>query len=172
MDNINDIFGTISSHMLEGIMMHDQLYRFFLFLRLNKFAKKQEDQYKDESKEYHKINKYFITHKNRLIKWIPIEISEYIPREWYESNRRDITPKDVREGTIFALSSWISWEEESLELYKRCYTDALNLGNVEDLTILQDLVDDVSKELKEANELRILLSGMNFDPIEILELNK
>lgn len=152
-------------------MLHDQLYRFFLYLRLNVFAKRQEVQYTKESNEYHKLNKYFIQHKNTLIKWIPIEISEVIPREWYTGNRLDISPTDVKNGTIFALATWTDWEERSKALYERCYKDALSLGCVEDLSLLQELVDDTAKELKDANELKILLSGMNYDPIEIMEMN-
>lgn len=172
MNSDTDVFATISNRMLGGIMFHDQMYQYFLFLRLYSFAKDHKKHYNEESKAYQKINKYFITHRNMLIGNKPVNPSGYIPNEWYSKDRSETTPSDIRKAVIFAISSWIGWERETKELYTHCYNKLMELGFAAESDEVMKLVKNVDDELADAESLQLYLSAMDYDVIEIMEMNK
>lgn len=65
---LEEIFSEISAHMLEGLMVHDQMSRYYCFLGLEKYARYHQKQYIAESKNYSELNSYYCCHHNKLIK--------------------------------------------------------------------------------------------------------
>ena len=165
------VFAKVNNRLLSGMMFHDEMYRFYLFLRLYSFAKDHRKHYKEESASYQKLNKYFITHRNKFIKDRKINVEQYIPMEWFSKERQDLSPEDIRNAVIFGMKVWISWEKETKEMYTDAYNDLLKLGYAAEAEYILGLVKDVDKELCDAQGLELKLQGMNFDPIEIMNMN-
>lgn len=157
--------------MIEGIMLHDQLYQIFLFVRLNKYANVQKERHKEETKARRRLNEYFIKHNNRLIKETGINFGNVIPIEWYDKSRFDFSIDDVRKTAIFAFRTWVQWEKDTKILYEKMYYDLITEHFISDAEHVLDLIKDVSKELNEAEEQMLYLDNVGYDPVEIMELN-
>ena len=171
MSDYRSIFSEINSHMLQGIMMHDQLYRLFLFLRLNKFAAFHKKQYREEDDNYKALNKFYITHQNKLIAEGRFSTSDLIPIDWYEKTRYDISPADIRNCVRFSISAWVNWERSTKELYSVSFRKLLDEERVDEANFVNELLKDVSKELNKAEELQLYLDAIDYDIIEIMDMN-
>lgn len=171
MDEIKAIFAAINSHMVEGVMLHDQLYQLFLFLRLNKYAKEQKKRYDEESKARQKLNEYYIKHRNSLIDNKRVIINDLIPVEWYQKDRFSIEGGDVSKAVRYAINTWTDWERRTKDLYADSYGSALRLGFMAEADYILTLVKDVDKELAEAEDLHLFLEAINYDVIEIMDKN-
>lgn len=166
------IFSDLNAHMVEGVMLHDQLYQFFMFLRLYVFAKQQKKRYDEETKSRRKLNEYYICHRNSLLSDSKVNASNIIPMEWYQKTRYDMQPEDIRKAVRYALSTWCSWEKQTKDLYSESYRTLLNNGFTAEAQHVLKLLKDVDEELKEAEDLLLYYEAMNFDPIEIMEDNE
>lgn len=172
-ENESCVFSKINSHLLEGLMFHDELYRLFLFLNLDVFAKEHKKRYEEESKSYRKLNKYYITHRNSLIEQqTPDSSNRVIPDDWYEKSRFDILPEDVCNYVSSALVAWVNWERETKELYTDAYNKLIEFGFAAEANYVMNLVKDVDDELAEAESLLIKLEDVKYDIVEIIEMNR
>lgn len=173
MNDYRSIFSEINSHMLQGIMMHDQLYRLFLFLRLYTFAKFHKKQYREEDTNYKKLNKYYIRKQNKLITEGPVNASNtIIPLEWHSKTRYDLSADEVRNAVQFSIGTWVDWERRTKELYSASYRKLIDLGYVAEAQHIAKLLKDVDKELSEAEDLQIRLNAIGYDLIEIMDMNE
>lgn len=166
------IFSDINAHMVSGVMLHDQLYQMFLFLRLYKFAKEQKKRYDEETKSRRALNKYYICHRGCMLSDSKVNASSVIPIEWYQKSRYDMQPEDIRKAVNFALSTWCNWEKETKDFYSVSYHKLFDNGFMAEANYVSKLLDDVDNELAEAEDLLLYFEAMNFDPIEIMEYNK
>lgn len=172
-ENETSVFSLIRSHMLEGLMFHDQMYNAFLFLRLYKFAKDHKKHYKEENKSFKKLNKYYITHRNKLIEETKLDFSNsVIQPEMYKKTRFDVTDDDIRNYVAYLMDLWVDWERKSKELYTEGYNKLIEYGFAPESEIIMDLVKDVDDELAEAESLQLELEAMKYDVIEIMKMNE
>lgn len=172
MSTDSDVFAKIVNRMLSGIMFHDQMYQYFLFLRLYSFAKTHKKRYNEESNAYQKVNKYYITHRDALIEERPVNPVSYIPVEWRKMARFNLTSDDIRKATIFAANSWVTWEQQTKTIYTDCYNDLIKLGYAAEADLVMGFVRDVDKELSEAVDIQLYLEAIKYDMTEIMEMNK
>ena len=45
MASVEDIFANLSAHMIEGLMIHDQMASYYKFLNLRSYAECHEERY-------------------------------------------------------------------------------------------------------------------------------
>ena len=64
---VEEIFKEVSKHMIEGLMFHEQLSEYYLFLGLDGYSKCHDYHYLCESKAFSKLNKMFVTLFNKLL---------------------------------------------------------------------------------------------------------
>ena len=154
-------------------MMHDQLYRMFLFLRLYKFAKFHKKQYREEDTAYKNLNKYYIRKQNKFIVENGVNASNHIiPLDWYSKTRYDLTSDEIRNAVQFSIGFWVDWERRTKELYAASYKKLLDFGYVAEAQHIGKLLKDVDKELSEAEDLQIRLNAIGYDLIEIMDKEK
>ena len=170
--NETSVFSLIRAHMLEGLMFHDQMYNAFLFLRLYKFAKEHKNHYRDESKCFQQLNKYFITHRNQLIEDAKLDFSNVIPSELYGKTRFDVTDEDIKNYVIYLTDGWVDWERKTKELYTECYNKLIEYGFAAESAFIMNLVKNVDDELAEAESLQLELEALGYDVIEIMKMNE
>lgn len=172
-ENETSVFSLIRTHMLEGLMFHDQAYNAFLFLRLYKFADEHKKHYKEENKSFRNLNKYYITHRNKLIEEKKPDFSNsVITSEIYTKTRFDITDDELRKQVRYLIDRWVDWERKSKELYTEGYNKLIEYGFAAESKVIMKLVKDVDDELAEAESLQLELEAMNYDVIEIMKMNE
>ena len=116
---VEEIFATISSHMVKGLMIHTQLADYYDFLGLCGYKRCHEYHALKETCSYRGINRYYINHYNKLVVEQPIENPEVIPQNWYQYTRQDVDANTKRNAVKNGLDKWVEWEQETKKLYEQ-----------------------------------------------------
>ncbi len=168
--NVEEIYSTLSGHMLEGIMFHEQLRNCFLFLGLNGFAKEHEYHYLEETKNHMALNLYFQLHHRGIIRMREIKVNEIIPDSWYTSQKDDVDPATRAKAIKAAFDKWVKWETETKHLYEKAYLDLLEIQEVASANYISTLVGDVDNELVVAMDRLLEIENVSYDPVHTFEI--
>ena len=158
-----EVFKKLSGHMLEGMMLHEQLANYFNFLALEGYKRCHEYHYLEETNAHRMVQEYYINHFNKLLPWIRPNTTDIIPQSWYPHVRQDVDEGTRREGIRGGLGRWRDWEAETKRLYQDLFGALLSIGEIAVSEVLRELVADVDGELAEAEELFLECSAVSFD---------
>lgn len=150
---VSEVFTKIIKHQIKGIMVHEQLIEYFLFLGDTDNAYRQKCHYKSESRKYIHTMMYYTQHYNKLINIGQLENPDIIPESWYRYERKDVDTSTRKNGIENGLETWKEWEEETKKLYESLYPELISLNEIASAYELTDMIMDVTKELCEINEL-------------------
>ena len=167
---IGDLLSPIASHMIEGMMVHEQLMNSYNFLGLYGYGACHEYHYLSETIGYTKFCKYVSEHFDIIV---PSEIRpndpKILPESWRDMARFDVTSKDRREAIIAGYEAWIKWEVDTLDLYEKCYEGAIESGRIPFSEFIKSYILDVEEELTYVKREQILKEAMNYDIVSIIE---
>ena len=166
--NVEEIYRDLSSHMLTGVMVHEQLSDYYDFLNLHGYKRCHEYHAKLEMKSYRKLHRYFINHFNRLIEEDVFQNPDVIPSSWYRYTRQDVDTNTKRNAVKTAIEKWVSWEEESKTLYEKMYKELMDIGEVAAANKISCLIHDTDCELKWARRKHINLVASDYSIAYIL----
>lgn len=167
--NIDEIYSTLSAHMIKGVMIHEQLANYYDFLGLGGYKRCHEYHSIAEMCVHRGLNRYYINHHNRLIGESEIENPDIIPTSWYQHARQDVDANTKRNAVKNGLSKWVDWELDTKELYERMYKEALDIGEVASACKIKQLVDDVDRELKNAERYQLNKEATGYDMTVVIE---
>lgn len=159
----SEVFGRISTHMIEGMMLHDQMTDAFNFLTLPNFRKLQERRYYEESQSMRDLHVYFISHYNMLMDEGRPEDPHAIPRNWMGYSRQQVTMETKRKAIRDLIEHWVKWETETKHCYEKACMELMECGEVAAAEYVKKLVMDVNEELAYAQMLHIRLEGIGYD---------
>ena len=165
---VNEIFTDISSHMIKGVMIHEQMADYYDFLNLHGYKKCHEWHSKCEMKNLRKLHKYYINHFNQLIEEEPIENPNVIPMSWYKYKRQDVDASVKRQAVKSGIEKWVSWEEETKSLYEQMYRELCSINEIAAAKKIACYIQDVDCELKWAQRKHINLIAADYDISYIL----
>lgn len=163
------IFKEIINHMVEGLMIHEELSNYYLFLGLPKYAKCHEKHYYSENKNYKKFYNYYITTYNKLIPNIKVDVPEVIPQSWYQYMRQDVDMKTKQTAVKAGLEKWVDWEQETYQLYQDMYNELIKLNKIHDAKVVEKLICDVKCELDDIYQYHLNKLSTNYDMVYIIE---
>ena len=167
---VADIFKSMASHMIEGMMVHEQLMNSYRFLGLSGYAAVQEYHYLSETCGYIRLCKYATNHFDIIIPSDSTQnIPKIIPVSWRESTRMDVVPKIRRESMENGFAEWVKWEEETRKLYENLYKEAIDSSLIALSEFIKGYILDVEEEIVYAKNELIVKRAMDFDIISILE---
>lgn len=164
-----EIFSQLSSHMLKGLMIHQQLANYYEFLGLVGYSKEHEQRYYEESENYHRLCKFYIDHYNMLIASEKVEEPKVIPSNWYKYTRYDVDISTRKNGVEHGFKEWKNWEMSTRSEYERFYKELFNLNEISASFFVNDLVKDVEEEILDIDRQFIELKSVDFDPVFIAE---
>lgn len=159
----------MASHMVEGLMIHDQISQAFCYLGLYGYEKIHLHQYEEESKSYKNISRYYILRKGRPVTIGRIEDPGIINQSWFSSHRLVVKPSTRKQIISDCFERWVKWEEDTKCLYQKLYVDVLDAGEVSDAAEILTYVVDVDKELVKAQDILARLSSIDFDLVAIMD---
>ena len=166
---VEEIFKELSSHMIKGIMTHEELANYYDFLSLKGYKRCHEYHAMSEMCGYRQLCRYYINHYSKLMPDVRIEQPEVVPDNWYSHVREDVDTSTKKNAVKNGLSMWISWERETKTLYQQMYKELLDLGEVASAHMLLDFVKSVDCELKKAERYMLNKIATGFDIVNILE---
>lgn len=169
---IDEIFSKIAAHQVEGMMFHDQMANYYRFLGLHGFAKEQERHFREETKAYQKLCRYYVRHYNRLLPESEVKDPQAIPTSWYNYKRQDVDASTKRNAVGEGFEQWVKWETTTKTLYEQSVRDLYDTGTIAGAIVVEKLVADVDKELRGAEEKKLALEAMNYDLVGIVEMQE
>lgn len=166
---VDQIFSDLASHMIQGMMVHEQLMNLYLYLGLRGYAKEQEYHYISETEGYIRLCGYLIEHHDSLVKPGHPTDPAVIPDLWYNGKRQGISPQNRTQAIYYAMESWINWEKDTKFLYESAYKDLLSIHEVAAAEFIKDYILDVEEELTGIKTNKLHKDSMDFDIVSILE---
>ena len=125
---VEEIFGKISTHMLNGVMVHEQLANYYDFLGLCGYKKCHEYHFYSESISYRDICSFYISTYNKLISEQIPDTSSVIPQSWYRYSRFDVDINTKKNAIQTGLNKWVNWERDTKKFYESMYKELINIG--------------------------------------------
>lgn len=159
---VEEIFKSLSSHMIKGVMIHEQMADYYDFLNLHGYKRMHEYHMHCEMKSLRKLHRYFINHYNRLIEEGSFDNPDIIPSSWYRYTRQEVDTGTKRTAVKNGIEKWVSWEEETKDLYEKMYNELIALGEVAAAKKICCLIHDVDCELKWAQRKHIDLVASDY----------
>lgn len=159
---VDEIFKRISSHMVEGVMLHEQMADYYDFLNLHGYKRCHEYHMHCEMKQLRRLHRYYINHFNRLIEEEPSTNPDAIPASWYRYTRQDVDTNTKRQAVKTGIEKWVAWETTTKDLYENMYRELMELGEVAAAKKVSCLICDVDLELKWAQRRHINLLASDY----------
>lgn len=169
---VEEVFASLGAHMIGGMMVHESMANYYDFLGLKGYKRCQEYHYLSETISYRSVCRYFINHHGKLIPEQEIDDPEVIPESWYTHKRTDVDTATKRKAVQDGYFKWKDWEMKTLELYKKLHKELLELGEIADAAKVEDLICDVSQELKFIDRDILDLEAVDYDIVYIVECQK
>lgn len=150
-------------------MIHDQLNQIFCYLGLDGYSDIHAEQYEDESRNYRTLSKYYISKYGRFLPLAKVGNPELISDSWLKMPAKDIRSTTRQQIIESCFSKWITWEEDTLGLYHKLYSELIGLGEVSSAAKLLDYIVDVDKELISARKIAEKLQTIDYDMVAIYD---
>lgn len=157
------IFAKLKKRMLEGMVYHDEMSRYYSFLALPEYQRCHEHHYKEETEGYKDLCRYYMEHYNTFIPIEPMERREVIPESWYQYKRQDVDRGTKQTAIKTAIQSWVAWETETKEIFQDMYLSLIENGEAAAAKFVSRYVHDVDYELKDAQCKKLMLEGIGYD---------
>ena len=164
-----EIFNKIISHMVEGIMIHDELANGYDFLGLYGFAKCHDYHHLEETCSYRKMSHYYSTHYHKLLLVDTQVRQNIIPETWRKYTTFDVDTNTKRTAIKDMMKAWINWERDTKKLYQEMRQELCNIGECAAALELDKYILDVTDELVHAEKKFIKLESINYDIVQIID---
>lgn len=166
---MEEVFSKLSAHFIKGMMVHDQMARYYDFLGLKGYKRIHEYQFYEESKVFRRINRYFINHHSKLIPEMRVDDPALIPESWYNYKREDVDGQTKRNAVETGMRKWVEWEQTTKTEIESAIKMLYDNGFVADANWVKNILKKVCYELKKAERKLIELQSVSFDLILITE---
>lgn len=160
---MDKIFAKLRARMLEGMVFHDEMAKYWDFLNLECFRENHENHYAEESEGYRKLNRYYMEHHNKFIPIEPMNRPDVIPQSWYQAKRQDVDRGTKQSGIKSGIEKWVTWEKETKAIYQDAYLSLIEIGEPAAAEFVLNYVKDVDEELKCAMETHLTLESVGYD---------
>lgn len=165
---LTEIYSRLSEHMIQGMMIHEQLANYYDFLGLRGYKECHEYHFLHETMNYRCLCKYFINHHNMLIPSVRVDDPNVIPESWYSHNRQDVDSNTRKNAIKTGLSKWVEWERDTKKLYEDMYSELMEIDEVASACKIKCFIEDVDHELKKAELYQIDKEAINYDMTVIM----
>ena len=160
---VDEIFTKITSHMIEGMMIHDELTNAYDFLGLYGFAKCHEYHHLEETKGYTCLMRYYSTRYHKLLNIDKIPQPNIIPQTWYKYTTMDVDTGTKRQAVQTMMKKWVEWERSTKTLYQEMYQELCALNEIAAAEEIKCYISCVDEELKHAEKKLIKLETIEYN---------
>lgn len=169
---IEEIFSTLSAHMIKGLMVHAQFSDYYNFLGLEGYKKCHQYHYYEQTCNLRNLSNFYIKQYNKLIPQIPIDNPKQIPSSWYRYMREDVDPTTKRNAVKSGLQAWISWEKSTINLLQNSFKELYNLNQISSAFEMERLLCEVQQELHEVQRYYMEKRSVDFNIDNIISQQK
>ena len=164
---IEEIFNKLASHMCEGVRFHDEAAKAYDYLNFEGLYKCHIYHATEEKHGFLLLSHYYMTHYFKLLQLENIPDSKLIPDTWYKYTTQVVDGGTKRNAIKELMEKWIKWEQETKKLYEQMRRELYELGETAAALYIDTYIDDVDKELVDAQKKLNRLETIGYDLIEI-----
>lgn len=165
---VEEIFNKLASHMVEGIMYHDDFAKAYDFLGLRGYARCHDYHHIEEECGYRCLSHYYATHYFKLLQLEPLTQPSIIPESWYKYSTQAVDSGTKRNAVKELMNKWVEWEKSTKQLYQEMRHELINLNEVAAALYLDKYIEDVDKELCHAQKKLLILETLGYDMNHII----
>ena len=169
---IEEIFNKIATHMIEGIMYHDEFAKIYDFLGLWGYARCQDYHHFEEEQGYRQLSLYYATHYFKLLQIEEITKPKIIPETWYKYTAQAVDASTKQKTIKELMTKWVEWERSTKKLYQEMRQELAALNELDAAMKIDHYIYDVSKELSNVEQQLLDLEAINYDMSVIIPEQK
>ncbi len=170
MDSKNT-FSTLLNRMLQGMMFHSENCDYFAFLGFDGYEKLHKVQFLEESMCYRMTKSWFVKYSDLLVPDGGLIIQEAVlPDSWYNLSRKSVDSDNKGELVKTALENWNEWESGTIDIVNQCYLQLMDMGRIDLISIVLNIADDRTNELKFINDLYLEAKSVNFNSSDLMQM--
>ena len=167
-----EIFSTILTRMIKGLMVHEQFTNYYDFLGLQGYKRCHEYHYLEENQEYRKLIHYYIKKYNKLVPEASFDNPQIIPDSCYKYTRQEVDLKTKQQAVKDGLEHWVKWEKETCKIYQDMYKELMNINEVAAAAKVCEIIQEVEEELQTIEQYHLEKVAVNYDMTVIIEEQK
>lgn len=157
-----EIFEKIAEHQIEGMMLHDSMMNYYMFLGLHDWAKLHKKRFYKESKAYVELNYFFVKHENMLLNKEHARGQKIIPDTWYRHVRQDVSPSEKRQAVKDGVEKWLAWENETHKMLMDYHRQLMTGDCLACAKKVEEMVLDVSKEIDMIKKIQLNMMAVDY----------
>ena len=165
---MENIFAKLRARMLEGMVFHDEMAKYYSFLNLRGYMKCHEYHYAEETKGYRELSRYYMEHHHKLIPVLPMQRPDVIPSNWYGATQDKVDIGTKQSGIKSGIEKWVKWERDTKAIYQDAYLSLIEMGEPAAAEHVLGLIRDVDEELAHAERKHVTLESIGYDLITIV----
>lgn len=169
---VEEIFNQTVEHMLQGIMIHDELANYYDFLGLQGYKKCHEYHGMIETHSYRHIMHYYISRYNKFLPEPKVNPAGIIPSSWNGYTRQEVDSKTKQSAVKAGLEKWMNWEKSTKKFFEKMYKELMNIDEVAAAFEFQKLICDVDCELKKVEQYHLHKQAIGYDISSIVAEQK
>jgi hypothetical protein len=98
----------------------------------------------------------------------PFKNPSIIPENWYQFNRFQVDDATRQSYVQYGIKKWVDWEKETKSLYQTYYQELMQGGSMAAALKISEYLEDVDKELAEAEQHLLFYSGIKYNINDIM----
>lgn len=167
-----DVVAEMLGRMVEGTMFHLQMVQYFSYLGLRGFAELHRKRFLEENTCMVDLQRFAVETTGMIPGNGQVEARSYLPNEWMDKMRETESERTLDEYVRYAMEAWKEWEEQTRNLYSRCYyaLDDMREGYLADEAMRH--VRETGDEMLFAYNLICWMREVDYDRLAIVQMDK
>lgn len=164
-----DILTELKARSIEGVMFHDKMREYFLYLGLHGYAAMHSFHETEERLGAEKLTDYFMAQNGSLIPDKALTAPEVIPAQWYRMRRQDTDAQWRRRAIRDGMTAWRDWEKGTAVFLKDIIFRLASENETTYSRIAEQKLSDVESEIAGVEEIIFDLESIEYSLPIIIE---
>ena len=164
-----DILTELKARSIEGVMFHDKMREYFLYLGLHGYAAMHSFHETEERLGAEKLTDYFMAQNGSLIPDKALTAPDVIPAQWYRMRRQDTDAQWRRRAIRDGMTAWRDWEKGTAVLLKDIIFRLASENETTYSRIAEQKLSDVESEIAGVEEIIFDLESIEYSLPIIIE---
>jgi hypothetical protein len=164
-----DILTELKARSIEGVMFHDKMREYFLYLGLHGYVAMHSFHETEERLGAEKLTDYFMAQNGSLIPDKALTAPDVIPAQWYRMRRQDTDAQWRRRAVRDGMTAWRDWEKGTAVFLKDIIFRLASENETTYSRIAEQKLSDVESEIAGVEEIIFDLESIEYSLPIIIE---
>lgn len=158
-----DILTELKARSIEGVMFHDKMREYFLYLGLHGYAAMHNYHEISEKNAADRLSTSFLRNSGSLIPDKALTAPEVVPAQWYRMKRQDTDAQWRRRAIRDGMTAWRDWEKGTAVLLKDIIFRLSSENEYGCCRLAERKLSDVESEIAGAEDMIFDLESIEYN---------